>query len=270
MDNPAAWHPDPAGKHDHRWWDGQRWTEHVADAGVASVDPLPAAPDAGRMGENAAAADRGADTPSEPGTTGTDDTDAGTAAGTDAGDADATRQLDAATRPAADAGATAEQPVWGQQPSQQPQPPSWSHQQQPWGGAPTGPAPSWSQAGPGPGQPSGSNGLAIGALITGILSIPLLIVFGLGAVLGVVALVLGIVALRRTSRGAASGRGMAIGGIVTGAISIVVGIFIVIFLFTFGFGIVEEMDACMEETGGDQAECQRRLERELTDRFLDG
>jgi hypothetical protein len=25
---PAAWHPDPAGSHRLRWWDGQQWTEH--------------------------------------------------------------------------------------------------------------------------------------------------------------------------------------------------------------------------------------------------
>lgn len=25
---PAAWHPDPAGTHRLRWWDGQQWTEH--------------------------------------------------------------------------------------------------------------------------------------------------------------------------------------------------------------------------------------------------
>ncbi len=40
MSIPPAWHPDPTGRHDHRWWDGTRWTEHVADAGVSAVDPL--------------------------------------------------------------------------------------------------------------------------------------------------------------------------------------------------------------------------------------
>ncbi len=41
---PPAWYPDPTGRHDHRWWDGAEWTAHVADAGVAAIDPLPAAP----------------------------------------------------------------------------------------------------------------------------------------------------------------------------------------------------------------------------------
>ena len=39
--NPAGWFPDPSGGHEHRYWDGTRWTEHVADAGVSAVDPPP-------------------------------------------------------------------------------------------------------------------------------------------------------------------------------------------------------------------------------------
>ena len=30
-----------------RYWDGHRWTEHVADRGEASIDPLPGAAPAG-------------------------------------------------------------------------------------------------------------------------------------------------------------------------------------------------------------------------------
>lgn len=36
----AAWYADPAGRHQVRYWDGLVWTEHVADNGVAGVDPL--------------------------------------------------------------------------------------------------------------------------------------------------------------------------------------------------------------------------------------
>jgi putative membrane protein len=35
-----GWFPDPAGRHQHRWWDGTRWSDHVADQGRAGVDPL--------------------------------------------------------------------------------------------------------------------------------------------------------------------------------------------------------------------------------------
>lgn len=36
----AAWHPDPTGRHELRYWDGNQWTEHVSDAGVVSSSPL--------------------------------------------------------------------------------------------------------------------------------------------------------------------------------------------------------------------------------------
>jgi len=38
VDIPAAWHPDPLGRYEYRYWDGQRWTEHVANQGIAGVD----------------------------------------------------------------------------------------------------------------------------------------------------------------------------------------------------------------------------------------
>ena len=37
--NPADWYPDPYGRHQHRYWDGQQWTEHVSDHGRRTVDP---------------------------------------------------------------------------------------------------------------------------------------------------------------------------------------------------------------------------------------
>jgi len=38
---PPGWHPDPSRLHWWRWWDGQDWTDHVADGGPPSIDPLP-------------------------------------------------------------------------------------------------------------------------------------------------------------------------------------------------------------------------------------
>ena len=40
--NAAAWYADPSRRHEVRYWNGEAWTEHVADNGVASVDPVPA------------------------------------------------------------------------------------------------------------------------------------------------------------------------------------------------------------------------------------
>jgi len=45
MSQPADWYPDPSGRHEHRYWDGSQWTEHVASHGRQSVDPdMTAAP----------------------------------------------------------------------------------------------------------------------------------------------------------------------------------------------------------------------------------
>jgi hypothetical protein len=35
----ATWQPDPTGRHETRYWDGDRWTASVADGGVVSDDP---------------------------------------------------------------------------------------------------------------------------------------------------------------------------------------------------------------------------------------
>jgi uncharacterized protein YxjI len=35
---PEGWYPDPFGRHETRWWDGMRWTEHVASHDRQAVD----------------------------------------------------------------------------------------------------------------------------------------------------------------------------------------------------------------------------------------
>ena len=38
VSQPADWYPDPSGRHEHRYWDGTRWTEHVSSHGRQGVD----------------------------------------------------------------------------------------------------------------------------------------------------------------------------------------------------------------------------------------
>lgn len=45
-EQPAGWYPDPTGRHQHRYWDGRGWTEHVGSNGTASTDPMPPQPGA--------------------------------------------------------------------------------------------------------------------------------------------------------------------------------------------------------------------------------
>lgn len=35
----ASWRPDPAGRHQYRYWDGSGWTDQVSDDGIISTDP---------------------------------------------------------------------------------------------------------------------------------------------------------------------------------------------------------------------------------------
>jgi hypothetical protein len=37
--DPATWRPDPTGRHQLRYFDGKKWTEHVADSGIQTTDP---------------------------------------------------------------------------------------------------------------------------------------------------------------------------------------------------------------------------------------
>ena len=43
-DNPANWYPDPMGRYEVRYWNGEAWTEHVSRGGVAAIDPLDGTP----------------------------------------------------------------------------------------------------------------------------------------------------------------------------------------------------------------------------------
>jgi len=36
----GEWRPDPTGRHQYRWWDGERLTDQVADGQDASFDPI--------------------------------------------------------------------------------------------------------------------------------------------------------------------------------------------------------------------------------------
>ena len=36
----ANWYPDPTGRHELRYWDGARWSEHVSDQGITGTDAV--------------------------------------------------------------------------------------------------------------------------------------------------------------------------------------------------------------------------------------
>lgn len=72
-------------------------------------------------------------------------------------------------------------------------------------------------------------GLAIASMILGIISIVLCCAYGISIICAILAIVFGIISIK------SSGKGMAISGIITGTIGIIITIAIFIFLFLVGF-----------------------------------
>ncbi|OEV21229.1 DUF4190 domain-containing protein, partial [Streptomyces nanshensis] len=106
-----------------------------------------------------------------------------------------------------------------------PQPPTAGHYgypappAQPYGGYPGYDA----YGGHQPWGPQPSNGLGTAALVLGIISVVGFCMYGVNIVLGILALIFGIIGLGRAKRGEATNRGMAIAGIITGSVGIVLG-----------------------------------------------
>jgi hypothetical protein len=263
--NPAAWHPDPTSAHEYRWWDGTRWTEHVADGGQASIDPLagPADPAADAGTADPTAESAGSSSLGRSDQDGVD-SDVGAAWQQPEGSESATT----AGQPGQAAGPRAEQ-TW-QQPGQE-----WQQSTEPSGGGAGQPptwqqAPAWSQ--PGGGQPAttGTNGIAIAAMVIGIIALLISWIPILGALAGILALVLGFVGRSKARREPATGgNGPAITGIVTGILATLISIVATIAIFAFGstfLGSFETYEECLEQ-GGTEEECEQELERDILDRF---
>lgn len=231
--HPPAWHPDPLGRHQYRYWDGEQWSEHVADDGRTSLDPIQQDPSA--QGEDPSA--QGSE---HVHTSGTDSSTA----------ADHTSDRPRDTPPPHPR--SAETPAQG-----------YGTQRY------SGPGQGAGDYAPGAGA-GATNGVAVAALVIGILSLltAFVPVVGLlGVVGGIVAVILGVIGRGKAKQGA-SGSGMAMGGIITGASAIVIAVLITIALFTFGSNVFGEsfrdFNECMQRTG-DQELCEQQLEEEIFD-----
>src|SRR5665213_2995423 len=44
---PGSWQPDPEGRYEYRWWDGQNWSDQVSHQGRVGAAPLSGAPTQG-------------------------------------------------------------------------------------------------------------------------------------------------------------------------------------------------------------------------------
>jgi membrane-bound ClpP family serine protease len=109
------------------------------------------------------------------------------------------------------------------------------------------------------------------ALVIGVVALVLvvLILFApLGALLGLVALALGIVGIVRANRGQADNRGQAVAGLVTGTLALVIGLLCAASIgafFATNVNDFRQFGSCLDGARGDQAReaCAEQLERNL-------
>ncbi|MGW4364853.1 DUF4190 domain-containing protein [Nocardia takedensis] len=116
-----------------------------------------------------------------------------------------------------------------------------------------------------------SKGMAITALVLGLLALVGLLVLVGGFLFGILAVIFAIIALVKVRRGTGSGTGMAITGLILGLIGIVAATAISllgwkIFQDTGGADFTE----CVNDANGDQAkieQCERDWQDRIQDRF---
>ena len=137
---------------------------------------------------------------------------------------------------------------------------------------PPEPAPDGSY--PAPGYPAARprrNGMGTTALVLGVVALTLVVLLlfsPLGAFLGLLAVLFGILGLMRANRGEADNRGQAVAGLVTGAIALLFGIFFTISIGTWFATHVTDFNnfgRCMDSAVGAAAreECARQLGQDL-------
>ncbi|WP_329233388.1 DUF4190 domain-containing protein [Streptomyces sp. NBC_01460] len=73
-----------------------------------------------------------------------------------------------------------------------------------------------------PWGPAPANGLGIAAMVLGIIAVVGFCMWGFGIILGILALIFGIIGRGRAKRGEATNAGMALAGIILGSVSIVI------------------------------------------------
>jgi hypothetical protein len=152
------------------------------------------------------------------------------------------------------------QPQYGQPQYTQPPPPGYTQPQygQPQYGQPQYPPPGYSQPVYGGGAPPSNNGLAIAALIVGIVGLLLcLIPFG-GVLVPLVALLLGFLGLRRAKE-IMIGRGMSIAGIVLGIVGVIGCALSTAIIVVFAHHVVHDLSRCNNPsfTQAQQQQCIR-------------
>jgi lysylphosphatidylglycerol synthetase-like protein (DUF2156 family) len=109
--------------------------------------------------------------------------------------------------------------------------------------------------------------MAIAALVLGVLALLLCWTVIGGILLGLIAVVLGIVAAVRAGKGRAQGKGLAITGAVLGAIGLILsGVLVAVGVSLLNSESGQNLQDCLQDAGDDQAQveqCQREFNDDL-------
>lgn len=150
-------------------------------------------------------------------------------------------------------------------PSYSPQPGGYQPQPTGYPPQPSGYAPQAGYPQPGYGMgygapaPTKKNGLGTAALVVAIAALFLFwTIFG-GFILGIVAIILGIIGISRAKRGEADNRGIALGGVILGVLAIIASaVFIVIgFMFLWNSTGFDDYYDCVAQANNDQQEIEQ-------------
>jgi hypothetical protein len=110
-------------------------------------------------------------------------------------------------------------------------------------------------------------GMAIASLILGILAVLSCFTVIGGVVLGVLAIIFGVIVVRRVGRGEASGKGMAIAGIVTGAVGVLLAIVLIaVGVSVFNSKSVQDLRSCLKDANGNQQavnQCNQKYQEQV-------
>ena len=116
------------------------------------------------------------------------------------------------------------------------------------------------------------NGLGVAALVLGILSLVFMLLFPpVGVVVGILALVFGVIGVRRVRRAEATNRGQALAGAITGGIGLLVSILLLAIVGAFIFSHRSEIDTytrCLHNahTQHDRDVCQTQFQNSVRGR----
>jgi hypothetical protein len=147
-------------------------------------------------------------------------------------------------------GPTGPRPAGGPPPQGQP------YERAPWGSEPTA-----------YGAPTRRNGLGTAALVLGVIAVVTSITIVGGVVLGLLALVLGVIGRRRANRREADNGGVALAGAVLGGVALVLSIaFVAVGIALFRSGTGQSLVDCLDKAGNDQTAvnaCEQQFRHDL-------